>query len=217
MAAGIRPSGPGSVEVRGIAKAFGGAEILRDATLSLGPGDVAAVVGPNGSGKTTLLKILAGVLLPDAGTADVAGAPPGSGRAGFLPGADRMLSWRLTGEQNLRFHARIGGIPPGAERETVAAAAELTGATDLLGARVGACSIGQRRRLMAAAAVVSCPPVLLLDEPYADLDDEGRERLAGATEMWSGAGGVVLYAAPRVGEGPAAGTSFSLKGGRVAS
>jgi ABC-type multidrug transport system ATPase subunit len=192
------PASPGSLEAEGVTRSFGARRVLEGVSLRLEAGTLAAVVGPNGSGKTTLLRVLAGVLLPDAGRVDVAGAPPGSGRSGFVPAGDRGLYWRLTGRANLEFFAGISGVGG----TDVAWAAEALDAEPLLDRRMGVCSTGQRRRVAIARALVGRPPVVLIDEPYADLDEPGCAAVEVACRSWTSGGGVVLYAAPLEAEGP---------------
>ncbi len=78
----------------------------------------------------------------------------------------------------------------------------MLGAGDLVFRQMGRCSTGQRRRLAIARAFAGRPPVILLDEPYADLDEDGCEGVAEACRAWTSAGGVVMYAAPIAEEGP---------------
>jgi ABC-2 type transport system ATP-binding protein len=205
------PLSQGSLEAQGLSRAFGDLQVLHDDKLTVGRGRIAAVVGENGTGKTTLLRILAGVLDPDAGTVTIAGRPPGHGKASFVPAGDRMLNWRLTGRQNLSFFAELAGAPP----DAVDTAGGLLDAAALLDKLFGECSTGQRRRLMLAAGFVARPPVVLLDEPFADLDEPGRDTIARACRAWAGASGVVVYAAPTLSDGPPADLTYRLAGGRL--
>ena len=192
------PRSSGAVTADGVSRRFGERVVLRDLHLSLEPGTIAAVTGPNGSGKTTLLRLLAGVLSPDAGTILVAGEPPGRGATGFVPPGDRGLYWRLTGRANLEFFASIAG----GSREDALGAARALDAEGTLDRRMGLCSTGERRRVAIARAFAARPPVVLLDEPYADLDEAGCRAVEAACRAWAGADGLVVYAAPQPGEGP---------------
>jgi iron(III) transport system ATP-binding protein len=209
----VGPRAPGSVEVAGVGRSFGPRQVLRDVDLTVASGTASAVIGANGSGKTTLLRIVAGVLDADEGRVTVAGRPAGGGSSAFVPAGDRMLHWRLTAGANLDFYAALSGARE--ERSAlVAAAAAMMGAQDLLALRVGECSTGQRRRLMIAAALVTCAPVLLLDEPYADLDDIGKEHVARVSGGWTERGGCVVFATTGVDECPPAVRSLFLPNGR---
>jgi ABC-type multidrug transport system ATPase subunit len=199
----LRPTGSGGIEVQGVSRAFGARQVLRQISLTLQPGEIGAVVGENGSGKTSLLRILAGVLGADEGTVDVAGGAPGRGRASFIPAGDRMLNWRLTGRHNLEFFASLAGLQDPQRTIAVESSANAFGATALLEQRVAECSTGQRRRLMLAAGFIAGPPVVLLDEPYADLDAPGQADVAATCRRWADDGGSVVFAAPEAAEGPA--------------
>lgn len=211
----LEPRGVGEVEVGELRRSFRGQKVLDGASLHVDAGSVAALAGPNGSGKTTLLRILAGVLDPESGSVLVAGRAPGSGLAGFVPGGDRMLNWRLTGAQNLQFYARIAGVARASVDIAVQAAAEAADAERLLDKRAGECSTGQRRRLMVAVALVGSPPVLIFDEPFADLDEDGCAAVALVARRWAASGGSVMYAAPSRDQGPESDIVFRLQDGQV--
>jgi len=209
------PSFPGSVQVVEVARRFGDVAVLRGVSFDLPSGMVAALIGPNGSGKTTLLRILAGLLSADSGRAMVAGDVPGRGRAGFVPAGDRGLYWRLTGSQNTEFFGRISGLGRRHSLDRARAVAAVLGAEELLGRRVGTLSAGQRRRLAIARAFAAGTGVILLDEPYSDLDQEGADGVAELAQAWSARGGTVLYAAPVPEGGPAAEIRLDLQDGSL--
>lgn len=205
----LGPRFPAGVTVDNVSRTFKRTRALDRVSLTAGPGVVAAVIGPNGCGKTTLLRILAGVLDPDSGQAQLAGVPPGRGVAAYVPAGDRALYWRITARENLEFFARIGGAVKNRKEFSQEAASRL-GASDLLSRRVGTLSTGQRRRIMLARGLVAGPPILLLDEPYADLDDAGCGAVATATHRWAEEGGTVIYAAPGADGGPQPDLTFRL-------
>jgi ABC-type multidrug transport system ATPase subunit len=209
------PRVPGSVEMHGVVRSFGEAHVLRGCSLNASPGDIVAVYGRNGSGKTTLLRILAGVLAADDGWVTVCDAAPGRGWSCYVPAGDRMLHWRLTGEHDLRFFAALAGVGASVREAEISSAVEALDASDLRERTVGECSTGQRRRLMLAAAFVTGAPVVLLDEPYSDLDRRGRDAVAAACTAWTKAGGVVVYAAPEPGDGPTPSRGFGIAEGTL--
>jgi ABC-2 type transport system ATP-binding protein len=215
MPSSFAPRGPGGVVVEGLSRSFGSVRILGDVTFRLEPGTVAAVTGRNGSGKTTLLRILAGLLLPDEGWVTVAGRRAGQGLSGYVPAGDRGLYWRLTGQRNLEFLGRLRGLSRHDSRRWAGVTAGALDATDLVAKRVGDCSTGQRRRLAVARGFVAGPPVLLLDEPFADLDAQGRRAVGSAAHAWAMAGGVCLYAAPAAEDGPDPDMVFGLEAGAL--
>jgi ABC-type multidrug transport system ATPase subunit len=209
-----RNGSPIVVSLQGVSRRFGDSEVLHDLDLEAEAGTIVSILGRNGSGKTTLLRILAGVLEPTSGSVSVFGRRPGAGFASFVPSGDRMMNWRLTGSENLRFLARLAGVPELAIAERIDLASHVVEARDLLSRRVGDCSMGQRRRLMLASAFASGAPVALLDEPYADLDDEGVSAVNTAIARWADGGGLVIYGSP-VASGGMADARFNLTDGRL--
>ena len=201
--------------MREVGRGFGRVQVLQDCSFSAGAGEVVALHGANGSGKTTALRIIAGVLSADRGHVAVCGAPPGGGWAAYVPAGDRMLHWRLTGQHDLRFYAALGGAAKERSEAWIEAAVDAVDASELLGRIVGECSTGQRRRLMVAAAMVTGAPVLLLDEPFSDLDRAGKQAISLACASWAAQGGVVMYAAPEPGEGPSPTQALEVVDGRL--
>ncbi len=154
--------------------------VLRDVSLSLGPGVTLAVLGPNGAGKTTLLRILATLLRPTSGVARVLGheLPRGRwrvrGRVGYL-GHESLLYRELTVAENLKLQARLHGV---AEPEArIAELLDAAGIADRAGQRVRELSAGLVQRAAACRAVLHDPELLLLDEPTSHLDPEAAERV----------------------------------------
>src|SRR3954467_8184979 len=160
-----------AIELAGLGRAYGERTALSGVTLTLEPGRTLAVFGANGAGKTTLLRILATLLRPHAGVARVLGRElPGDawaarGRIGLLA-HDPMLYRELSARENLRFHARLHGV----------AAARIDALLEAGGmARRGdeplrTLSRGMTQRVAICRAVLHEPELLLLDEPYANLD-----------------------------------------------
>jgi len=178
VAAARTDAGAPAIELTGLGRAYGERVALADVTLTVPAGATLVVFGPNGAGKSTLLRILATLLRPHAGTARVLGrdvAREGHavrGRIGFL-GHDGALYRELTGRENLRFHARLHGVADARVDEVLAAAGLSRRADD----RVHDLSRGLAQRLAAARAVLHAPDVLLLDEPWANLDPAARTAL----------------------------------------
>ncbi len=156
-------------------------DALRGVDLSVDPGTIHGIIGPNGSGKSTLLRILATLILADAGTATVAGhdlhaASLDVRRAiGFTTGDERSLYWRLSARQNLEFAAALQHIAEA--RPAIDAALATTQLSDAADRPVSGFSQGMIRRLGLARAMLHRPPVLLLDEPTRSLDAVAREDL----------------------------------------
>jgi heme exporter protein A len=161
----VAPPTP-AIEVERLERRFGERRALRDVSVTVPAGTTLAVLGPNGAGKSTLLRVLAGLLRPHAGRVEV------RGRVGLL-GHDPLLYRELTPRENLRYHARLHGVAA----ERVEAVLEAVGLTARADDRVGELSRGLVQRAAAARAVLHDPDVLLLDEPYANLDPAGAARL----------------------------------------
>jgi ABC-type multidrug transport system ATPase subunit len=206
----LKPRTRGSIAAIDLSKSFGDRNVVQGLSLEAGPGSVIALVGPNGCGKTTVLRMLAGTLDPDQGDVQVCGGPPGRGASALAPAGDRCLYWRLDGRRNLAFYGRVNGTRPLDDAiESVIVDMDLRGFVDR---RVGAMSTGQRRRLVVASALVSRAPLLLIDEPFADLDAKGIESVATLVSAWASEGGCVAFAAPATTDGPPADVVLQLGG-----
>jgi NitT/TauT family transport system ATP-binding protein len=174
------------IRVRDLHVRFNGVEALRLESLDIEAGERVGICGPNGSGKTTLLRVLAGLLAPTQG--DVAGVPP-PGRTVLVH--QQPYFFRGTARGNVAFALRLKRRP----------AAEADAWLDRLGiARLAertakVLSAGERRRVALARALAAAPEVLLLDEPFAALDDEGKDTVHAVLE---GFPGTLVIAAPHL-------------------
>jgi ABC-type multidrug transport system ATPase subunit len=211
----LAPRTSGDVVLDGVSRNFGDLVVLDGVDARLPAGTITEIVGDNGAGTTSLLRVVAGTLAPTSGSVAVAGRPPGSGMAALVPAGDRALYWRLTGRQELEFFARITGAPRAQASDIALDAAAMLQVEHLLDRQIGTFSTGQRRRLMVARSLVGLSPVLLLDEPYADLDDSACAVVESAARAWTEAGGSVIWASPTVSGGPAPGMTMRLLDGRL--
>ncbi len=170
------------IEARGLVKRFGETEALAGLDLTVTEGTVLGLLGPNGAGKTTAVSILTTLLVPDSGTAVVAGADvvtsPGEVRKRIgLSGQYAAVDEKLTGFENLDLIGRLYRL---GRRRSQARAQELLerfSLTDAARRPVGTYSGGMRRRLDLAGALIAEPPVLFLDEPTTGLDPRSRAEL----------------------------------------
>ena len=162
------------LDFENIRRRFGRLSVLQGVSGSVAPGEALLVTGPNGSGKSTLLRCLAGLLAPDAGRIDYREGERALDvaerrlRVGYVA-PDLAFYSELTVAENLRFFARLRRV--GAERG-FEVLDRLALPTDRM---VGALSSGMRQRLRWAWALLHRPRLLLLDEPFQNLDAPGEE------------------------------------------
>jgi sodium transport system ATP-binding protein len=138
-------------------------------------GEVYGLLGPNGAGKTTVLRMLAGVLIPDAGSASILGHDVVTDTLaakrvlGFSTGDTRLYA-RLTVREVLQYFARLAGLDDDAVRLRVEIVERRFGLSEFIDQKTGALSSGQSQRANLARAFMTDPSVLVLDEPTATLD-----------------------------------------------
>lgn len=187
-----------AIMAEGLVKRFGETTALAGVNLAVDTGTVLGLLGPNGAGKTTAVRILATLLAPDSGTAQVGGYDVVSQAHQVrqligLTGQFASVDENLTGAENLLFVGRLLGMP---RAQAKARAQELLGAFHLEDAADRAAktySGGMRRRLDLAASLVGRPPFLFLDEPTTGLDPRARTEVWGLIrEMVSGGVTVLL-------------------------
>jgi heme exporter protein A len=164
------------IELEGLVRRYGEREALSDVSLSVARGQTLVVFGPNGAGKTTLLRVLSTLLRAHAGSVSVLGkslpdeAWAVRGRVGLL-GHEPLLYRELTARENLRFHARLHDLSAERVEERLAAVA----LTDRAEEPLKTLSRGMVARVAVARATLHDPELLLLDEPWANLDPAARE------------------------------------------
>jgi zinc/manganese transport system ATP-binding protein len=181
------PSAAPAIELRDAAVALGGRTIWRDATLTIEPGEFAAVLGPNGAGKSTLLRLLLGQLPLAAGSVAVLGGAPraAAGAIGYLPQRHSFdATTRIRGIDLVRLglDGARWGLPllgRREERRRVDEALARIDAGEYARRPIGECSGGEQQRLLIAAALVARPRILLLDEPLDGLDLPNQSAISG--------------------------------------
>ncbi|MCM2391012.1 ATP-binding cassette domain-containing protein [Streptomyces albipurpureus] len=171
-----------AVEVRGLVKHYGETKALDGVDLTVREGTVLGVLGPNGAGKTTLVRCLATLILPDAGSATVAGydvvhQPRQLRRTIGLTGQYASVDEKLSGWENLYMIGRLLDLSRAAARRRAAEMLERFSLTDAAKKPVMQYSGGMRRRLDLAASLVGEPSVLYLDEPTTGLDPRTRNEV----------------------------------------
>ncbi len=174
------PSSAPVIAVRGLVKRFGIKSVLKGMDFQAEEGEFVALLGPNGAGKTTFLRILASLSRPSAGDVRVKGhrlpqqATAVRRRLGFVS-HQPLLYGDLSGEENLRFYARLYSLPDANER--IAAVLKMVGMYRHRRDLVRTYSRGMQQRLAIARALLPDPDVLLLDEPYTGLDQDAAAML----------------------------------------
>jgi heme ABC exporter ATP-binding subunit CcmA len=208
------------IRVAGLARVFGAQRVLDGVDLDVAAGEAVALLGANGAGKTTLLKIVATLLRPSRGSATVAGhdcvreAEAVRAVIGVVAHGAHVYE-DLTACENLAFWARLAGRP--ADRDTLVEALADVDLERHADARVRTFSAGMKRRVALARLALAQPRVLLLDEPFAGLDQRGRKWLEGRLEAFKAAGGALLMVTHSFGrELGIADRIAILAGGRVA-
>ena len=155
------------IRARGAARRFGSKRALEPVDFALDRGGFLVVTGPNGSGKTTLLRLCAGLLIPTAGTIEVA---VGRGQVGYL--AHEPLVYReLTAVENLDLYGRLYRVPE--RRERIGMLLERFGLWEARNERASDYSRGMLQRLALCRTLLHEPELLILDEPANALDAEG--------------------------------------------
>jgi heme exporter protein A len=205
-----------AIALSGLGRAYGERPVLRGVSVEVPAGSTLVVFGPNGAGKSTLLRILATLLRPHEGAVSVLGRPLPKeawavrGRIGLL-GHEPLLYRDLTGWENLRYHAALHQTGPGRVEAVVAA----VGMTRRAGDPVRTLSRGMVQRLAIARAVLHEPEVLLLDEPWANLDPAAAQLVQPLIGRGCGATRIVTSHDPAGGLAEAD-LALGLKGGATA-
>jgi len=169
-----------AIEADRLSRAFGETKALEDLSLSVGEGEMVALLGPDGAGKTTAMRLLAGVLHPDSGAARLGGIDmaqqPEEARAqlGYVSQKFSLYP-ELTTMENLRFLAEVRGLGGAAWRSRAGELLEFVGLEAFQDRRAAALSGGMRQKLGLAAALLHSPRVLLLDEPTGGVDPLARQ------------------------------------------
>lgn len=182
-----------TVAIENVTVVFGRTLALDEVDLEIGTG-ITGVFGPNGSGKSTLLKAIAGLLKPTTGRIAIDGSNGSRDesvrrRIGYA-GHGSGLYGRLTLTENLELFASLYG----ADADRAARLIEDLGLGEFRSRPVADLSAGSKRRAAVARALVHDPDLLLLDEPYANVDDEASDAISAAIASWKSEGKTALVA-----------------------
>jgi len=170
---------PAAIEVEGVTKVYGsGVRAVDGVSLAVPPGQVFGLLGPNGAGKTTTIKMMAGLVTPTEGRLRLGGFDVARQRAaavqqiGAVLEGSRNVYWSLTAWQNLIYFGRLKGLRLAEIRPRAERLLRDLGLWDRRNEQVGGFSRGMQQKVAVAAALVTDPPILLLDEPTIGLDVE---------------------------------------------
>jgi ABC-type multidrug transport system ATPase subunit len=215
-------AGANGIEVRGVTKRLRGRLILDGVDLTVPRGTLAVMEGSNGAGKTTLVRTLATVVSPDAGTAVVNGydvvrqSLEVRRSVGVSFANERSLYWRLDSYQNLELFGKIAGLPKKVIAARSADLIERLGILHVADGQVARMSTGQRQRLMVARALLTEPVVILLDEPFRGIDEEGLGSILGLVKERVDQGATALIVAPLADAIlPSADATYMIAGGVI--
>ncbi len=174
------------IRARGLEKRYGGRRVLRGIDLDLAGEGFLLVTGPNGSGKTTLLRLLAGLAAPTRGTLEV---DVERGRIGVMA-HDPLVYRELTALENLDLFGRLYRVSE--RRERIGMLLERFGLWEARAERIATYSRGMTQRLALCRALLHDPALLVLDEPFSALDEDGAELLDRELADLAGSRAVVM-------------------------
>jgi len=179
-------------------KRFGDLQAVNGISFRIEAGETFGLLGPNGAGKTTTISIVCGLLDADEGTVEVAGSPlttrsvAAKAAIGYVP-QELAIYPDLTAVENLRFFARLYGLPSRRARQRVAEVLEVIGLTDRGDDQARTYSGGMKRRLNIGIGLLHRPRLLVLDEPTVGVDPQSRNAILESVEALAGEGMAVLY------------------------
>jgi ABC-2 type transport system ATP-binding protein len=170
------------IEVESLVKKFGDLVAVNDISFSVTPGEIFGFLGPNGAGKTTTINILCTLTRPTSGRASIAGLDVVRQQSQVrqmigLVFQDPSLDERLSGLQNMRFHALVYGVPSSVREQRIEQLLRMVELWDKRNNKVQTFSGGMKRRLELARGLLHHPRVLFLDEPTLGLDPQTRNRM----------------------------------------
>ncbi|MEK6822286.1 MAG: ABC transporter ATP-binding protein, partial [Nanoarchaeota archaeon] len=190
------------LQCKGVRKKEGGRTVIENVELEIGKGEIFGIVGAGGSGKTTLMHMMAGLIVPDAGDVviNTGGAPRSIARdpdvrklTGFSPQTPSLYD-DMTAMENLVQFGTLYGLAPKSCTSVARSLLERVGLADLGAQRSQDLSIGQRKRLDIACALIHRPAILLLDDPAAELDVKQQHGLWNLLRGIAGEGTTVVIA-----------------------
>ncbi|MFP5247495.1 MAG: ATP-binding cassette domain-containing protein [Thermoanaerobaculia bacterium] len=195
-----------------LTKRFGAKVALDDVTLRIEPGELFGLIGPDGAGKTTFFRIVANVLTPTSGSV----ALDGKVAFGFVPQRFAMYE-DLSVDENLRLRAKLYGVPTNVANARAADLLERVGMSRFRARLAGALSGGMKQKLALVAALLTQPPLLLLDEPTTGVDPVSRREFWSLLNQLHHEGLTIVVSTPYMDEAEYATRIAFLDRGRISS
>ncbi len=188
-----------SLEIKNISKSFGSVKAVNDVSLTVKPAEVIALIGENGAGKTTLIKLIVGLLTPSHGSIVIQGVDLGSkptlakANFGYVPDDPTIYEY-LTGTEFLTLAARLRGLEPSQVKKRVEELSHVFAITKVLPQTMTTYSRGNKQKVVLLTAIITNPPLLIIDEPIVGLDPKSITIIEGIIRNYQKSGKSVLMA-----------------------
>ncbi len=208
------------LEVKNLTKAFGSVQVLKNVSFSVKIASLTIIAGPDGSGKSTLLQCILGLIRPDKGEVWLKGEPLGNNYhrlrqiAGYMK-EQFSLYPDLTVEENLDFYAAIQMVRSEVRQPRKQQLLERTGLAPFRRRHASALSGGMKQKLALAAALISSPELLLLDEPTTGIDPASRLEFFDLIQEWKKDGRTIILTTPYLDEAEKADEVIFFQEGRI--
>jgi ABC-2 type transport system ATP-binding protein len=191
-----------AVDVRGVWKRYGEADVVADLSFDVGPGEVLGFLGPNGSGKTTTMRMILDIVRPARGEIRVFGDPPGvlhQGRIGYLP-EDRGLYRDVPIIDTLTYFGALRGLSESEARTRAMRLLTELGLGDAATKKAAALSRGMHQKAQLIATILNDPDLLIIDEPFQGLDPVNADMLKGVVRGQRERGTAVIMSTHDMGD-----------------
>ena len=204
-----------AIEAKNLRKSFGPVTAVDDVSFTIPEGGIFGFLGPNGAGKTTAIRMLTGVLIPDAGSAQILGTDVNKDpltaklKMGVIPENGTVYS-DLTAEQNILITAKFYGMDQASRKERAGEILSRLGLMERRNDFVRTFSKGMRQRISIACAIVHSPQVLILDEPTTGLDVYSRRLVIDTIRHMNQEGSTVLLTTHNIEEANALCSTISI-------
>jgi len=204
-----------AIEANNLCKSFGPVTAVDDVSIAIPEGGIFGFLGPNGAGKTTTIRMLTGVLIPDAGSAQILGTDVHKDpltaklKMGVIPESGTVYS-DLTARQNILLTAKFYGMDRTSREERAGEILARLGLTERRNDLVRTFSKGMRQRISIACAIVHSPPVLILDEPTTGLDVYSRRLVIDTVRHMNREGSTILLTTHNIEEANALCSTISI-------